>query len=99
MLHDIGLGLPFRPGSFDGVVSVSVLQWLCNADAATHNPASRLQAFFGTLFAGMKRGARAALQWYPECDDQVRFVMGHAMKAGFGGGLVVDCEPLVSTPD
>jgi 18S rRNA (guanine1575-N7)-methyltransferase len=36
MLSDIGQGVPFRPGTFDGVVSVSVLQWLCNEDFKVH---------------------------------------------------------------
>ena len=26
---DMGLGLPYRPGSFDGVISISAIQWLC----------------------------------------------------------------------
>lgn len=28
-LHDMGQGLPFRHGVFDGVMSISALQWLC----------------------------------------------------------------------
>ena len=34
-LHDMGEGLGFRPGTFDGVISISALQWLCNADKKT----------------------------------------------------------------
>lgn len=30
-LHDLGQGLPLRPGSFDGAISISAVQWLCNA--------------------------------------------------------------------
>jgi hypothetical protein len=30
-LHDLGHGLPLRPGSFDGAISISAVQWLCNA--------------------------------------------------------------------
>lgn len=30
-VHDLGHGLPLRPGSFDGAVSISAVQWLCNA--------------------------------------------------------------------
>lgn len=30
-LHDLGHGLPFRPGTFDGAISISAVQWLCNA--------------------------------------------------------------------
>ncbi|OAV89780.1 hypothetical protein PTTG_12031 [Puccinia triticina 1-1 BBBD Race 1] len=89
-LHDIGQGFGFRPGSFDGAISVSVIQWLCNADKSTNSPPKRLKAFFETLFGALVRGARAVFQFYPESDDQVRFIMTFANRAGFTGGLVVD---------
>ncbi|KAA1085775.1 hypothetical protein PGT21_018873 [Puccinia graminis f. sp. tritici] len=89
-LHDIGQGFGFRPGSFDGAISVSVIQWLCNADKSSNSPPKRLKAFFETLFGALVRGARAVFQFYPESDDQVRFIMSFANRAGFTGGLVVD---------
>ncbi|XP_070205421.1 18S rRNA (guanine-N(7))-methyltransferase-like isoform X2 [Littorina saxatilis] len=48
---DIGYGMPFRPGSFDGAISISALQWLCNADKKYHKPHKRLYTFFSTLYA------------------------------------------------
>lgn len=30
-LQDLGHGLPLRPGMFDGAISISAVQWLCNA--------------------------------------------------------------------
>ncbi|GAA5879370.1 hypothetical protein JCM16303_003179 [Sporobolomyces ruberrimus] len=90
MLADIGQGIPFRPGSFDGAISVSVLQWLCNADSTAHSPAGRLLRFFTDLFGSLRKGSRAVFQFYPEGDEQVRFIMSQATKAGFGGGLCVD---------
>lgn len=30
-LHDLGDGLPLRTGTFDGAISISAVQWLCNA--------------------------------------------------------------------
>ncbi|CAE6424287.1 unnamed protein product [Rhizoctonia solani] len=89
-LQDIGQGFGFRPGSFDGAISVSVLQWLCNADASTHSPPARLARFFQTLHASLTRSARAVLQFYPQSDDQIQLIMGIAMKSGFQGGLVID---------
>ncbi|KAI9504179.1 18S rRNA (guanine1575-N7)-methyltransferase [Coemansia spiralis] len=89
-LQDIGQGMGFRPGTFDGAISVSVLQWLCNADKAENKPRYRLQQFFSTLFMSLQRGARAVFQFYPENDSQVDMIMGIAMKCGFTGGLVVD---------
>ena len=90
VLADAGQGCGFRAGSFDGAISISVLQWLCNADASSHNPAQRLASFFTTLYSSLSRGSRAVFQFYPESDDQVKFIMQFATRAGFGGGLVVD---------
>ncbi|CAG0919501.1 unnamed protein product [Notodromas monacha] len=38
ILGDLGEGLCFRAGVFDGAISVSALQWLCNADKNDHKP-------------------------------------------------------------
>ena len=90
ILADAGHGCMFRAGSFDGAISISVLQWLCNADTSYNSPAARLSTFFSTLYASLSRGARCVFQFYPESDDQVTFIMSQATRAGFGGGLVVD---------
>ncbi|EJU05289.1 S-adenosyl-L-methionine-dependent methyltransferase [Dacryopinax primogenitus] len=89
-LQDIGQGFGFRPGTFDGAISISVIQWLCNADVSFHSPPKRLQQFFSTLYASLVRGARAVLQFYPQSDDQVTMITSIAMRCGFEGGLVVD---------
>merc|ERR1712183_557431 len=47
---DIGNGLPFRMNSFDGALSISVLQWLCKPDKAHNNSFKRLKRFLETLF-------------------------------------------------
>ena len=52
-LLDLGQGLPLRPGSFDGAISVSTIQWLCNADKKGHIPARRIYKFFSTLYAAL----------------------------------------------
>lgn len=31
LLGDLGHGLPLRAGTFDGAISISAVQWLCNA--------------------------------------------------------------------
>lgn len=53
ILSDMGQGMPFKAGTFDGAVSISALQWLCNADKKSHNPYKRLYQFFTTLFASL----------------------------------------------
>jgi len=87
---DLGEGLPFRAGAFDGAISISALQWLCNADKSYHKPHKRLYTFFCSLYASLSRGSRAVFQFYPENSEQVEMITSQSMKAGFTGGLVVD---------
>lgn len=90
LLSDIGNGIPFRPGSFDACISVSVLQWLFNAESSNTSSHRRFSRFFATLYSALKRGGKAVLQFYPETEGQSATVMAEAKKAGFGGGIVVD---------
>ncbi|CAK1541613.1 unnamed protein product [Leptosia nina] len=90
VLADMGEGVPFRPGSFDGAISVSALQWLFNADKKSHQPVKRLYTFFSTLYAALSRSARVVFQFYPENESQLDLLTSQAMKAGFYGGVVID---------
>lgn len=58
ILSDMGQGLFFRPGTFDAAMSVSALQWLCNADKKSHVPYKRMVRFFQTLYNCLNRGAK-----------------------------------------
>lgn len=90
MLSDIGAGIPFRAGSFDAAISISAIQWLCNADTAEANPRKRLLFFFQTLYASLKRGGRAVCQFYPSDEKQTELITHAAKVTGFGGGLIID---------
>jgi 18S rRNA (guanine1575-N7)-methyltransferase len=90
MHHDMGTGLPFRPATFDACISVSALQWLCYSNAKNQIPKRRLTRFFSSLYAVLRRGGRAVLQFYPETPEQAVLVSECAAKVGFAGGIVVD---------
>uniref|UniRef100_A0A3Q3WN37 18S rRNA (guanine-N(7))-methyltransferase n=1 Tax=Mola mola TaxID=94237 RepID=A0A3Q3WN37_MOLML len=90
IVGDMGQGIPFQAGTFDGCISISALQWLCNADKRTHSPPKRLYTFFSTLYSSLSRGSRAVFQLYPENSEQLELITTQAMKAGFSGGMVVD---------
>ncbi|KAK8282426.1 hypothetical protein V6Z11_D08G026400 [Gossypium hirsutum] len=90
LLGDMGQGLGLRPGVIDGAISISAVQWLCNADKSSHEPRLRLKAFFGSLYRCLARGARAVLQVYPENLAQRELILSYAMRSGFAGGMVVD---------
>ena len=90
MHSDMGHGFNFRPGTFDGAISISALQWLCSAEKKCDNPFKRLQKFFTSLYACLIKGARCAFQFYPSSPQQVEMITSAAMKCGFTGGLIVD---------
>ena len=87
---DIGQALPFRPGSFDGAISISTVQWLCSAFKKAHNPKHRIHVFFQSLYSCLRKGARAVIQLYPADKHQLDLLTTAAMRSGFTGGLVVD---------
>jgi 18S rRNA (guanine1575-N7)-methyltransferase len=90
MLADIGQGVPFRAGSFDAAISISAIQWLCNAESSDVSATGRLSRFFNGLYASLKRGGRAVCQFYPKNEQQRTMISGAAIKAGFGAGILED---------
>ena len=90
LLSDLGQGLPFRAGTFDAAISISALQWLCNADKAGHKIGKRLNRLFSSLMSCLSRNARAVFQFYPENTAQCDMITSEAKRAGFFGGLVID---------
>lgn len=89
-LADVGQGVPFRPGTFDAAISISAIQWLCNAETSDVSPEGRLRRFFEGLYASLRRGGRAVCQFYPKNDAQRTMISSAAVKAGFGAGILED---------
>ncbi|KAF2480572.1 S-adenosyl-L-methionine-dependent methyltransferase [Neohortaea acidophila] len=90
MFADMGQGVPFRPGTFDAAISISAIQWLCNADSSDVSPEGRLKRFFDSLYASLRRGGRAVCQFYPKNPQQRAMISNAAIKAGFGAGILED---------
>ncbi len=90
LLADVGQGVPFRAGTFDAAISISAIQWLCNAESSDTSPAGRLSRFFNGLYASLRRGGRAVCQFYPKNDTQRTMITQAAVRAGFGAGLLED---------
>ncbi|RAH46435.1 18S rRNA methyltransferase BUD23 [Aspergillus aculeatinus CBS 121060] len=89
-LSDLGQGVPLRAGSLDAAISISAIQWLCNAESSDVSAEGRLRRFFEGLYASLRRGGRAVCQFYPKNDAQRSMISGAAMKAGFGAGILED---------
>lgn len=89
-LADMGQGLPFRPGTFDAAISISALQWLCNAEMSNISAEGRLKRFFDSLYVSLKRGGRAVCQFYPKNEAQRSMISQAAVRAGFSAGILED---------
>ncbi|KAK6393869.1 hypothetical protein LTR65_002246 [Meristemomyces frigidus] len=90
LLADIGQGIPFRAGTFDAAISISAIQWLCNAETSDVSPEGRLKRFFDGLYASLRRGGKAVCQFYPKNSQQRSMISTAAIKAGFGAGILED---------
>jgi len=90
LLADAGQGVPFRAGSFDAAISISAIQWLCNAESSDTSPQGRLARFFAGLYASLRRGGRAVCQFYPKNETQRAMISQAAVRAGFGAGILED---------
>lgn len=90
LLADIGQGVPFRAGTFDAAISISAIQWLCNAETSDVSPEGRLKRFFDGLYASLRRGGKAVCQFYPKNPQQRSMISNAAIKAGFGAGILED---------
>ncbi|GAB4824105.1 hypothetical protein N2152v2_011151 [Parachlorella kessleri] len=85
-LADMAQGLALRGGSFDGLVSISAVQWLC----ALPDSAAALARLFHAMRGCLKHQACAALQVYPEDDAQAEQLLSSALRCGFHAGFFVD---------
>ena len=89
MLADMGNGISFRPGSLDGIISISALQWLCTVNGK-QSPYKRLELLFNSAYMALRRGGKAVFQFYPMNDDQIGMITASALSSGFTGGLLID---------
>lgn len=55
-------------------------QWLCYAQTSEQVAKTRLLRFFSSLYATLKRGSRAALQFYPDSTEQAVLISSCAAR-------------------
>jgi ubiquinone/menaquinone biosynthesis C-methylase UbiE len=74
--------IPFRAKEFDGVFSVSALQWL----KTKNDLAQAAKEFYRVL----KNGGGAVVQWYPKSEDEMLAAADAFKRAGFEVTLRVE---------
>lgn len=94
LVRDMGDGLCFRKEVFQGVISISVLQWLCTG-ASPEIVQKRITKFFRTLHRTLTPTGRAVFQFYPETTQQIKMLLSEATKLGLNGGVIIDYPNLL----
>jgi SAM-dependent methyltransferase len=93
LLHsDLGTGLPLRPsGQFDGAISVSALQWLCEppAGGSIRDVRDALHRLFTSLHGVLRPGAAAVFQFYTT-PAAAAGALEAAVECGFRADLIID---------
>ncbi|EZG79301.1 methyltransferase [Gregarina niphandrodes] len=87
---DIGELQNVVPNTFDGAISVSVIQWLCHAFTSEQEPLRRLRQFFQWLYNALNKSARAVFQFYPSHQSQVDMIGKAASQVGFSTYFLID---------
>ncbi|KAM0679204.1 hypothetical protein BDAP_000070 [Binucleata daphniae] len=86
---DIANGLPFRPGTFDGLISVSCLQWIFHGKSLQES-----RKAVRTLFTGVKSilkiKSKAVFQYYNIHKDHTKILNEEAQRCGFYSDIVYD---------
>ncbi len=73
--------LPFEDESFDGVLSISMLQWLGKKD---------VEKVAKECYRVLKKGGKGVIQFYPRSEDEMVLVGRAFVKAGFTGEFAID---------
>lgn len=87
---DAGEGLHFKPGIFDGVISVSAIQWLFQSYRSNHVPKKRIRKFFTDLYSVCKPNTKCVLQFYLKSKKDLELLKNEANRAGFFGGIHIE---------
>lgn len=85
VLADVASGLPLRPCSCDGAISVSALQWL-----VANQGQEQAALFFTSLQRVLRPGSRAVLQVYTRTHEETCRLVSAARGAGFSCHAVAD---------
>ncbi len=73
--------LPFEDESFDGILSISMLQWLGKKD---------VEKVALECYRVLKQGGTGIIQFYPRSEDEMIRVGRAFVKAGFTGEFAID---------
>jgi 18S rRNA (guanine1575-N7)-methyltransferase len=84
------LKLPFRPNSFNAIISISALQWIYS-DISNKKIESKGKNLSESLFSILMPHSNAIFQFYPKSKDVMDIIGKNMVKnTKFSGNFVID---------
>ncbi len=82
--------IPFPASSFDGIVSISALQWVSSRADFAAKTELRKTAF--EFYRVLRKNGRVLIQFYPKSEEEMNAVAKEFKSAGFSGSIQIDNE-------
>jgi len=81
---------PFKPNTFDAIISISALQWIYR-DISNHKMEMNFINLITRFYEILKRGSKIVFQFYPK-SDRILDKMGNLItrETQFEGGFIID---------
>jgi 18S rRNA (guanine1575-N7)-methyltransferase len=80
--------LPFNDGTFDGLLSISSLQWVYGK--SYEDILDKYSKIAKEFYRILKEGGRGVVQFYPKSEEEFNTVLKMFKKAGFKVTLAID---------
>ncbi|MFH0972270.1 MAG: methyltransferase domain-containing protein [Candidatus Micrarchaeota archaeon] len=82
--------IPFPNSTFDGIVSISALQWV--SSRTDYSAKSDLKKTASEFYRVLKKAGKALIQFYPKSEDEMMLAGKEFKAAGFKTAVQVDNE-------
>ena len=84
--------LPIKPDTFDGIISISALQWICR-DIDSKSEIMKLIELVKSFYLALKTNGIIVIQFYPKNTKILEEIGSIFVKnASFEGGYIIDNE-------
>ncbi|MFH1257573.1 MAG: methyltransferase domain-containing protein [Candidatus Micrarchaeota archaeon] len=82
--------VPFTAATFDGIVSISALQWV--SSRTDYSAKSDLKKTANEFYRVLRKNGRALVQFYPKSEEEMLAAAKEFKSAGFTGSIQIDNE-------
>ena len=82
--------LPFSDKSFDGIVSISTLNFIAESCKSVYEVRENYKLSAREFWRVLKDQGKAVIEYYPRSSEELRISMREFSNIGFNGGLIIE---------